>query len=120
MQNTPVLEREAELAALSTARRRAGPGRGGWIAPTGPAGIGKTCLLEQVVTDAAAAGWFVLSTHQPALSSGPTRSPCGSQTAAATRSAGSAARAFAGRARARRCSHAEQSIVSGMVEVRSG
>lgn len=63
MQKMPVVEREAELAALSTARKRAGAGRGGWIAVTGPAGIGKTCLLEQVVTDAAAAGWFVLSTR---------------------------------------------------------
>lgn len=56
-----MLEREAELAALSGARRRAGTGRAGWITVTGPVGIGKTCLLERVAAEAAAAGWFVLA-----------------------------------------------------------
>ncbi|MEO5854047.1 MAG: LuxR family transcriptional regulator [Nocardioides sp.] len=65
MQNKPVLEREAELAALSRARKRAGNGRGGWITVTGPAGIGKTCLLEQVAAEATAAGWFVLEARSP-------------------------------------------------------
>jgi DNA-binding CsgD family transcriptional regulator len=65
MQTTPVVEREAELATFSRAMRRAADGRGGVIAVTGAAGIGKTCVLEQVALDAAGAGWLVLAGSAP-------------------------------------------------------
>ncbi len=65
MQTTPVVEREAELATFSRAIRRAAAGRGAVLAVTGAAGVGKTCLLEQVESEAATAGWFVLSDRAP-------------------------------------------------------
>ena len=65
MQTTPVVEREVELATFSRAIRRAAAGRGAVLAVTGAAGVGKTCLLEQVESEAATAGWFVLSDRAP-------------------------------------------------------
>ena len=54
-----------ELATFSRAIRRAAAGRGAVLAVTGAAGVGKTCLLEQVESEAATAGWFVLSDRAP-------------------------------------------------------
>jgi RecA/RadA recombinase len=60
-----LLEREAELAAVDDALAdltgAGGPARGGLLAIAGPAGLGKTSLLSEVRTRAAARGCTVLS-----------------------------------------------------------
>ncbi len=59
------MEREGELTTFARATRRAAAGRGAVLAVTGSAGVGKTCLLEQVGADAAAAGWPVHTVRAP-------------------------------------------------------
>ncbi|MCL2554165.1 MAG: AAA family ATPase, partial [Actinomycetia bacterium] len=60
-----LLEREAELAAVDDALAALtgadGPARGGLLAIAGPAGLGKTSLMNEVRTRAAARGCTVLS-----------------------------------------------------------
>jgi tetratricopeptide (TPR) repeat protein len=60
-----LLEREAELAAVDDALAALtgadGPARGGLLAIAGPAGLGKTSLMREVRTRAAARGCTVLS-----------------------------------------------------------
>ena len=63
----PVVEREAELTTFTRITRRAAAGRGSVLAVTGSAGIGKTRLLEQVASDATAAGWSVLMARAPRI-----------------------------------------------------
>ena len=52
--------REVELVRARAALRRAGEGRPAAILVTGPAGIGKTRLCEELIEQAAGEGWFVL------------------------------------------------------------
>jgi DNA-binding CsgD family transcriptional regulator len=59
------VEREVELTAFARATSRAAAGRGAVLAVTGSAGVGKTCLLEQVGAEAAAAGWPVHTVRAP-------------------------------------------------------
>ncbi|MBO0822143.1 MAG: ATP-binding protein, partial [Nocardiopsaceae bacterium] len=47
-----ILEREAELAAISGARRAAAAGAGSLLLVTGPGGIGRTALLRAARDDA--------------------------------------------------------------------
>lgn len=54
------LERDAEMAAVSTAMDSVDHGRGQAMAITGPAGIGKTVLLELAAGEMAARGWRLL------------------------------------------------------------
>ncbi len=63
----PIVEREAELTTFTRITRRAAAGRGSVLAVTGSAGIGKTRLLEQVASDATAAGWSVLMARAPRI-----------------------------------------------------
>ncbi len=53
-------ERETELAAVLAALDTAAGGAGSLVLVEGPAGIGKTRLLEAAATTAAARGWLVL------------------------------------------------------------
>ena len=57
----PLLERADELAALQEAASRALEGQGSVVAVLGPAGIGKTSLLDTACDQAAAYGLGVLS-----------------------------------------------------------
>ena len=52
--------REVELVRARAALRRAAEGRPAAIFVTGPAGIGKTRLCEELIEQAAGEGWFVL------------------------------------------------------------
>ncbi|HEX7275923.1 MAG TPA: AAA family ATPase, partial [Acidimicrobiales bacterium] len=52
--------REVELVRARAALRRAGEGRPAAIFVTGPAGIGKTRVCEELVEQASGEGWFVL------------------------------------------------------------
>lgn len=52
--------REVELVRARAALRRADEGRPAAILVTGPAGIGKTRLCEELVDQAGAEGWLVL------------------------------------------------------------
>jgi DNA-binding CsgD family transcriptional regulator len=65
----PMLEREAELAALSAAAAEAAAGRGTVVLVEGPAGIGKTTLLRAACARAQEAGWRVLTARGLALES---------------------------------------------------
>ena len=56
-----LLERTDELAALDEVAAGAGAGRGGVVAVLGPAGIGKTSLLDAAREQAAARGFAVLA-----------------------------------------------------------
>jgi DNA-binding CsgD family transcriptional regulator len=62
-----VLERDLELAALSGLLREAASGRGGLVWVEGPAGIGKTRLLEATRERAAALGLTVLAARAARL-----------------------------------------------------
>jgi DNA-binding CsgD family transcriptional regulator len=55
-----LVERERELGELHRALARAETGRGTVVAVRGPAGIGKTALVDAAVDQADAAGWQVL------------------------------------------------------------
>jgi DNA-binding CsgD family transcriptional regulator len=65
----PMLEREAELAALSAAAAEAAAGRGTVVLVEGPAGIGKTTLLRAACARVQEAGWRVLTARGLALES---------------------------------------------------
>ncbi|HWC11807.1 MAG TPA: AAA family ATPase [Acidimicrobiales bacterium] len=52
--------RETELVRARATLRRAAEGRPGAIFVTGPAGIGKTRICEELVEQATGEGWFVL------------------------------------------------------------
>jgi hypothetical protein len=56
----PLLERDAEQQALADGVRRAGEGDGGLVLVEGPAGIGKSSLLDACVVEAERAGLGVL------------------------------------------------------------
>jgi AAA ATPase domain len=57
--NEPLIERDAELAALATGVSLAASGTGGVIRLEAPAGLGKTSLLKRAMADAEAAGCAV-------------------------------------------------------------
>ncbi|MEA2428014.1 MAG: hypothetical protein QOF37_1642, partial [Thermoleophilaceae bacterium] len=59
----PLLEREAELEAMAAVVRRLGEGRGSLVLMEGPAGTGKTALLDELRAAAQADGVRVLSAH---------------------------------------------------------
>ncbi|MDX8151802.1 AAA family ATPase [Patulibacter brassicae] len=65
-----LLEREAPLQALRTAVERAASGRGGVLLLEGPAGIGKTALLDRVPALAAAHGARTLGARAAELDRG--------------------------------------------------
>ncbi|MGH3023782.1 MAG: ATP-binding protein, partial [Gaiellaceae bacterium] len=56
----PLVDRERELEAARATWRRAGAGRGGALVVAGEAGVGKTRLCEELLAEAAAAGWTTL------------------------------------------------------------
>lgn len=55
-----LLERDAELSAIARTLQQAADGAGGLLAIDGPAGVGKTSLLEAARTGAADAGLLTL------------------------------------------------------------
>lgn len=59
--------RERELALWADVRERTAAGRGGTLAFSGRAGIGKTALVDHVATEATAAGWRVLTARNVPL-----------------------------------------------------
>ena len=65
-----LFEREAELAATEAATSRARGGSGGLLLIEGPAGIGKSRLLEAACENAAEAGMTVLDAHGSELERG--------------------------------------------------
>ncbi len=65
--DTPLLERQAELAAIDDVLDRAAAGRGGTLVIEGPAGIGKTRLLERAAAEAGGRGFRVLSARASPL-----------------------------------------------------
>jgi len=62
-----LLERELELTELAAARNEAASGRGGAVAITADAGLGKTCLLRQAQTEGSAIGFEVLTARATEL-----------------------------------------------------
>lgn len=66
----PLVEREAELAALRAALHSAGAGRGTALLIEGEAGIGKTALLSTAGDDAREAGAWLLTAHGTPLDEG--------------------------------------------------
>src|SRR5215203_2017386 len=65
-----LLERETELAAATAALERTRTGEGGVLVLHGPAGIGKTRLLEETRAVAAAEGMRVLNARASQLETG--------------------------------------------------
>ncbi len=65
--DTPLLERQAELAAIDDALDRATAGRGGTLVIEGPAGIGKTRLLDRAAAEAGGRGFRVLTARASPL-----------------------------------------------------
>jgi len=65
-----MLERDAELAAMSAAAAAAGAGRGAFILVEGPAGIGKTTLLRAACDRHRASGLQILTARGLALEGG--------------------------------------------------
>src|SRR5689334_172867 len=63
----PLLEREAELGAVAAALAAAATGRGGSLLVEGPAGIGKTRLLESARSAAADRSFRVLVARASSL-----------------------------------------------------
>lgn len=61
MLSSMLLEREGELAVVSAALARARAGDGAVLVVEGPAGIGKTALLDEARGRAAAAGMRLLA-----------------------------------------------------------
>jgi hypothetical protein len=55
-----LLERDGQLAELARAVAGLARGEGAAVLVEGPAGIGKTCLLDAAAADARARGWTVL------------------------------------------------------------
>ena len=58
--STPLLERDAELAAMHRAFARAQDGSGGLVVVNGPAGVGKTALVDAARSAASEAGLLTL------------------------------------------------------------
>jgi len=65
---SPLLERDSEIAVLGRSIARAKEGRGGFVAIEGPAGIGKTHLIDHARAQALSAGWRVLDARCTPLS----------------------------------------------------
>jgi ATP/maltotriose-dependent transcriptional regulator MalT len=65
---SPLLERDHEVAVLGGSLARASEGRGGLVAIEGPAGIGKTHLIDHTRLRAREAGWRVLDARCTPLS----------------------------------------------------
>ena len=66
----PLLEREAEVEALERLVAAVGEQRGGLVWIEGPAGIGKTCLLDAALRDAEARGLTILEARGGELERG--------------------------------------------------
>lgn len=62
--------RDAELARIDELVERIGPDRGGVLVIRGPAGIGKSRLLDEATTVLSAAGWRVLEARSADLDRG--------------------------------------------------
>src|SRR5690242_17125306 len=65
-----MLERDGELAVVSTAVSAAAAGHGAFVLVAGPAGIGKTTLLRAACTSPAGAGLRILTARGLALERG--------------------------------------------------
>jgi AAA ATPase-like protein len=88
-ESDPLLERERELAAISRCMRAAGASEGGSLMLEGPAGIGKTALLNAAREHARRAGMTTLTARAAELESalpwGVVRSLLESELAAASK-----------------------------------
>ena len=62
-----LIERHAELGAISSALRDTEAGTGSWVAVLGPSGIGKSALVLAAGEMANACGWTVLAARATAL-----------------------------------------------------
>jgi DNA-binding CsgD family transcriptional regulator len=65
--DTPLLERQTELAAIDEVLDQAAAGRGGTLLIEGPAGIGKTRLLDRAAAEAGGRGFRVLAARASPL-----------------------------------------------------